>query len=111
MSKSSNKNIAKYMATYRQKHPDRWKARARRSYQHRMLRNRELVRAYKSTPCADCKIQYPYYVMDFDHIRGEKKFNLARYYKHTVERLLEEISKCDVVCANCHRIRTYKRKV
>lgn len=28
----------------------------------------------------------------------------------SVEKIMEEINKCDVVCANCHRERTQQRK-
>lgn len=62
-----------------------------------------------STPCADCNIQYPYYVMDFDH-RENKSFNIsvgANLYG--LEKILAEVAKCDVVCANCHRERTQKQ--
>jgi hypothetical protein len=52
--------------------------------------------------------------MDFDHRPGEKKcFALANAMGQTrisAERLRAEIAKCDVVCANCHRIRTYERR-
>lgn len=64
------------------------------------------------TPCMDCGVQYPPYVMDFDHRPGEtKKYNVS----HTAQfssmvALLEEVEKCDIVCANCHRIRTWHRQ-
>jgi hypothetical protein len=52
--------------------------------------------------------------MDFDH-RGEveKTGNIGSLVSQayfTIERLKKEIDKCDLVCANCHRIRTYNRK-
>lgn len=48
--------------------------------------------------------------MDFDH-REDKKFNIAQLSKiASVEKLKEEIAKCDVVCANCHRIRTHSSR-
>lgn len=75
------------------------------------LRNSEIIREHKSKPCADCGIQYPYYVMDFDHRQGETKvINLANASRMTRPKILEEIAKCDVVCSNCHRERTYQRK-
>lgn len=72
----------------------------------------DVIRAAKEKPCSDCGIEYPYYVMDLDHVRAEKKFNLAAAtrIKPTMEVLLAEIEKCDPVCANCHRIRTHERK-
>ena len=76
------------------------------------LKRRELVRQIKSRACADCGIQYPFYVMDFDHREGEtKEYELNRIDRMTTRALLREIEKCDVVCANCHRVRTYKRRI
>lgn len=60
----------------------------------------------------DCGIIYPPYVMDFDHKEGQKKLNSVARLVHngwSKKRLLEEMVKCDLVCANCHRVRTYKR--
>lgn len=73
-------------------------------------RHRELIRQVKSRPCADCGVQYPFYVMDFDHREGElKEFELNSVARTPVKAILREIEKCDVVCANCHRERTYQR--
>lgn len=49
--------------------------------------------------------------MDFDHVRGEKKFNIsiAAVKLMSIAIVQSEIEKCDVVCANCHRERTFKR--
>jgi hypothetical protein len=51
--------------------------------------------------------------MDFDHLDSKtKKWNLSQWTRFAnKELLLEEISKCEVVCSNCHRIRTYNRKL
>ena len=68
------------------------------------------VIAAKQRPCADCGIEYPYYVMDFDHVSGEKEANLNRLrWSRSIPNLQKEIDKCDVVCSNCHRIRTFNR--
>lgn len=76
-------------------------------------RIREFVKESKNIPCVDCKIKYPYYVMDFDHVRGDKKFILAvaasKY--RSIKSIQEEIDKCEVVCSNCHRERTFNRKL
>jgi hypothetical protein len=48
--------------------------------------------------------------MDFDHRRNEKKkFLLSQIHNATKKKILAEIAKCDVVCANCHRERTFQR--
>ena len=70
--------------------------------------NRELIRQAKSVPCLDCGQTYPYYVMDFDH-RENKEFTLGNYAAMGRKQILAEISKCDVVCSNCHRMRTASR--
>lgn len=61
--------------------------------------------AAKDVPCADCGIRYPYYVMDFDHVRGEKYKAISKI--SCISRLVVEMPKCEVVCANCHRERTF----
>jgi hypothetical protein len=44
--------------------------------------------------------------MDFDHVRGRKLFNIgASLSTVSLVRLLKEIAKCEIVCANCHRLR------
>lgn len=74
---------------------------------------RAAVRAAKDRPCADCGGEYPSFVMDFDHVRGEKVASIAVLtYKLAatragLARLVAEMAKCDVVCANCHRVRTH----
>lgn len=76
-------------------------------------KRRAYIAELKAKPCMDCKTSYPWYVMDLDHRNGEEKVSnvakmIARYSWKTI---LAEIEKCDVVCSNCHRIRTYRRKM
>ena len=64
------------------------------------------------TPCVDCGINYPYYVMDFDHVRGVKHANVMELVSTlSKKRIDQEIAKCEIVCSNCHRIRTHMRKM
>ncbi len=70
---------------------------------------REKINEAKSRPCADCGIVYPFYVMDFDH-RDKKIFTISTSWRtRSWKEVLVEIEKCDVVCANGHRARTYNR--
>ena len=69
----------------------------------------EIIRKAKSLPCADCRREFPFYVMEFDHVRGEKREHLARMATLGISAILKEIAKCDVVCANCHKERTWRR--
>lgn len=63
----------------------------------------------KDQPCADCGVKYPPYVMDFDHL-NDKTMNVAEMrLRRGLESVKEEIKKCELVCANCHRIRTHDR--
>jgi hypothetical protein len=50
--------------------------------------------------------------MDFDHRPGTTKLGeiSKKLYFLGEKKLLAEIAKCDLVCANCHRIRTQERK-
>jgi hypothetical protein len=61
-------------------------------------------------PCADCGASYPPYVMDWDHRdKGQKCFGIAAALGSNTPwpAVLLEVAKCDLVCANCHRIRTW----
>jgi len=71
---------------------------------------RSITSRAKDKPCADCNRRFPSHAMDFDHVRGEKSFTISHGIKNkTVEEILAEIEKCDVVCATCHRMRTQDR--
>jgi ribosomal protein L35 len=61
--------------------------------------------------CGDCGAKFPYYVLDFDHRDPTQKvFEPARLARQgSWDKMLEEIAKCDVVCANCHRVRTHEK--
>lgn len=49
--------------------------------------------------------------MDFDHIIGEKVIDVCRLASFcSPARLVSEVRKCEIVCANCHRIRTEARR-
>jgi hypothetical protein len=69
-----------------------------------------MIEEAKNRPCADCGGRHPTCVMDLDHVRGPKEFKVSeavqRAYGLTLKRVRTEIGKCNVVCANCHRIRT-----
>ena len=68
------------------------------------------LNGWKSAPCMDCGHVFPSCAMDFDHVRGEKKFSLNNGASHTDKDVADELLKCDLVCACCHRIRTVERR-
>ena len=76
---------------------------------------KKAIQDYKSNhPCSDCHKQYPHFVMEFDHVpeRGKKTIDISKALclGWALARILKEIEKCDVVCANCHRLRTFGKR-
>jgi hypothetical protein len=106
--------------------PDKKKAYAKKDYSKHSQSYRRRARLYykevsaeiaqaKSVPCMDCGQSFHPCVMDFDHVRGEKLFSVAAWNNSSLggrilERLREEMKKCEVICANCHRLRTFARR-
>lgn len=82
----------------------------------RYAEKRLFIDSFKKIPCMDCGKTYPPYVMDFDHVTGEKLFSVSRAMgsgasgkEASKQKLLDEIAKCELVCANCHRERTHAK--
>jgi hypothetical protein len=78
----------------------------------RQLITRDFLRSLKGVPCADCGRRLRAIQMDFDHRDpGTRDFWLmsGRAMLMPRHRLLAEVEKCDVVCANCHRVRSQIR--
>lgn len=94
------------------KHPERVQV-IRRAVDRRRLKLINLINEIKDKPCMDCGNRYPACAMDFDHRPGVIKLgNLSRISNlgWSPDRILAEIEKCDLVCANCHRVRTASRR-
>jgi hypothetical protein len=79
----------------------------RESHRRHRQRIRDFIVKLRSVPCADCGGTFHHCVMEFDHIRGPRAFCVGA--SRNLKRLQEEIKKCDVVCANCHKLRTWNR--
>ena len=74
----------------------------------RRAANRTWLRGIKSLPCIDCGNSYPSCVMEFHHRDpSEKSFTIGEELGRNRDRIIAEIAKCDLICANCHRIRTH----
>jgi len=87
------------------------KARILASNKLRKINNRKFITLSKDVPCADCGGRFPSICMDFDHL-GDKSFTIAEHAKNKgIKTIQAEIDKCDVVCSNCHRIRTKERRL
>lgn len=66
------------------------------------------VEKLKDVPCMDCGGRFPRICMDFDHVHGEKIDSISRMLRKAFswELILAEMAKCEIVCSNCHRVRT-----
>ena len=69
-----------------------------------------LVDYLKAHPCVDCG-ESDLVVLQFDHCRGEKRKEISNMVRQgwSLKTIKAEITKCDVVCANCHSRRTAKQ--
>lgn len=102
--RSGEDRVEEILMTEKQRLYDRAKSKRRQA----MIR--AWVHNYKeSRPCVDCGDYYPYYVMDFDHL-GNKVAEVSRIMRrNNITNIKAEIEKCELVCSNCHRIRTQER--
>jgi hypothetical protein len=67
-----------------------------------------LVALFRVRPCVDCGKTDPL-VLEFDHL-GDRSFDISKGLRdRNWSSVLDEIAKCEVVCANCHRRRTASR--
>lgn len=83
---------------------------SKKYFREKVLAHHAFLATYKDRPCLDCGCEFPSSCMDFDHVRGEKVASIACMKNWSRDRLLVEVAKCDLVCANCHRIRTANRR-
>ena len=86
-------------------------------FKERNRKRKEEFRAYyqeaKNKPCTDCGIQYHPICMEFDHRDPSTKlFNVSQPQNvSSLQKLKDELAKCDVVCSNCHKLRTWGIKL
>lgn len=72
-----------------------------------------LLDKLRDVPCRDCGRRFPPCAMDFDHREPDaKKYTVTRMIGRAgTARILAEVAKCDIVCTNCHRVRTHDRRM
>ena len=81
----------------------------KRNLWYREMQDTYILGYFESHPCVDCG-ESDMVVLEFDHVRGNKYGEISRLRKNnSIERLKEEIAKCEVRCANCHRRKTMLR--
>jgi len=74
--------------------------------------NADLLDQLRSVPCLDCGGRVAQCAMDFDHRDPSSKIrSVTRMIGGSTDRMLVEASKCDIVCANCHRLRTFEQRL
>jgi len=65
----------------------------------------------EASPCVDCGLKHPWWRMQFDHTENNKVNAVSNLVRDGASiKLMEEIEKCDLVCANCHADRTHFRR-
>lgn len=62
--------------------------------------------------CSDCRNKFPHYILEFDHRPEHDKIDVVYRVlrNYGPEAAWEEVKKCDVVCSNCHKVRSYMRE-
>lgn len=99
--------LVQYFKEWNRKNRDKIRAKTEEKY----YKSKIIVDDIKNRPCEDCGKMYPTCCMQFDHRDGsEKHDNVASMLGGKIDKLLKEIAKCDVVCSNCHAIRTAIRR-
>ena len=106
MCKECNK---KRFGEYYPKQKKRFIEAATRFYQ----RKRAFINSIKDVPCKDCGRKYSPACMDFDHVNGGKRLAVSALLAKgfPMEDIINEVKKCEPICSNCHRIRTWKRRL
>jgi predicted HNH restriction endonuclease len=104
--KDKDKQIAAQKRYYEQNKP----VYAQQQRDRRQKTRKYIIEIKSAAVCADCLIDYPHYVLQFDHITDDKVMDVGKLAKEgNMAKLLVEIAKCEIVCANCHMHRTWMR--
>jgi 5-methylcytosine-specific restriction endonuclease McrA len=103
--KTWEEHYHKYGSKYRERALER-------NRKYKVIRRMQLLEYLSDKSCAICGINDPR-VLEFDHIDpATKSFGIAQGLSSTLnwETILDEISKCQILCANCHKIKTAKQQ-
>lgn len=111
MPRKTKEERSKYSKEYYITNKEKVAVRTKHRRKNTQARNREYIDNYLSThPCVDCGYSN-IRALDFDHVNGEKRMPVSCMVNlgYTLTAIQEEIAKCEVRCANCHRLITYER--
>lgn len=76
----------------------------------RTARNRELLDLIKvERGCYLCGYNKHPAALHFDHVVGKKRKNVSQLLGHPTILIFKEIEKCQLICANCHAAKTWKK--
>ena len=95
-----------------ERHKDEEKARTYETTKERRERAQKFIYEYLSNQrCKDCG-EYDFAVLTFDHVVGEKKMDISKMVAegYSIDAIKKEISRCEVVCSNCHMRRESRRR-
>lgn len=99
---------------WREKHPARYREILNGARMRLKAQKSDFLLPLRCSPCADCGKTFPPLCMDFDHLPGFKKMkDIGKLMGDgsPMEVLMTEVKKCELVCACCHRLRTYTRNL
>lgn len=100
---NARKNHAARDKSYKDSRRDRLRERAREAKSF-------VVEYVFGGRCYDCGESFPDCVFDFHH-EGEKEANPSQLIsRHNISSALDELEKCVMLCANCHRMRHFHNK-
>jgi 5-methylcytosine-specific restriction endonuclease McrA len=97
--------------TYERRSEERREAVKEDKYK-RIQEAQQFIWDYLSThPCRNCGESDPV-VLEFNHVRGRKKYNISDMPRrgYSIAAIQSELAKCEVLCANCHRRRTSRER-
>lgn len=81
-----------------------------RNQQVRRRQKERLLEIKSQSPCRDCGQTFHPFIMEFDHLSADDKtFSIGRRGSKSNKQIQTEIDKCDLLCANCHKLRTFRR--
>jgi len=111
VSTQNGKKIRK-KSYYKYDHSEKGKIQRKKWREKRAQKNKEWINLYKQQHgCIDCGVK-DWRVLDFDHLPQFKKLREIAYLKKntSLKIIKKEIEKCEIRCANCHRIKTRNRE-
>lgn len=111
---SNNPNYQKeYIRAHYQDNKQYYKDKANERKKRLVPKRRAIIDRYKLVKgCIDCGYNKHPQALDFDHVTGDKEFDISPAVLNMTswKRIRLEIRKCEVRCANCHRIKTFERR-